>query len=212
MASINTSDSGIIYLLTNPAMPGIIKIGRSTRVDVKERMRELFSSGVPLPFECVYAARVVDINKVEQALHHAFGPQRINPKREFFEIEASQAIGIIKLLEIENVTPQVERQADKIDKVEIEAGRTYAKKRPRLNFEEMGIPTGSVLVFNATGEEATVQTPRSVMFRGEEMSITNATRLALGEGYAYNVAPGPYWTFNGKKVRDIYDETYRPVE
>lgn len=33
--------------------------------------------------------------------------------------------------------------------------------------------------------------------------------MALGDGYAYNVAPGPYWSFNGRKLKDIYNETYQ---
>jgi hypothetical protein len=24
----------------------------------------------------------------------------------------------------------------------------------------------------------------------------------------YSVQPGPYWTFNGRSLRDIYNETY----
>ena len=87
---------GIIYLLTNPAMPGIVKIGKTTQEDVKVRMQQLYQTGVPLPFECVYAATVNNIDDVEKAFHVAFSPNRLNPKREFFEIEASQAIAIIK--------------------------------------------------------------------------------------------------------------------
>lgn len=203
---------GIIYLLSNPAMPGIIKIGKTTKEDVKLRMKELYSSGVPLPFECLYAAKVKDIDSTEKALHTAFSPDRINPKREFFEIEATQAMAILKLLEIENVSPLVEQEANVIDNIEVEAARVYAQKRPRMNFEEMGIPIGSELSFNNNGEVATVISNRTVRFRDEETSLTNATRLALGEGYAYNVAPGPYWRFNGKRLRDIYNETYQSLE
>ncbi len=203
---------GIIYLLSNPAMPGIIKIGKTTKEDVKLRMKELYSSGVPLPFECLYAAKVKDIDSIEKALHTAFSPDRINPKREFFEIEATQAMAILKLLEIENVSPLVEQEANVIDNIEVEAARVYAQKRPRMNFEEMGIPIGSELSFNNNGEVATVISNRTVRFRDEETSLTNATRLALGEGYAYNVAPGPYWRFNGKRLRDIYNETYQSLE
>ena len=47
---------GIIYLLSNPAMRGIIKIRKPTKEDVKLRMKELYSSGVPFPIECEYAA------------------------------------------------------------------------------------------------------------------------------------------------------------
>jgi hypothetical protein len=200
---------GIIYILTNPIMPGIIKIGKTTQEDVKVRMAQLYSTGVPVPFDCEYAAKVNNIDEVERALHTAFGPDRVNPKREFFEIEANQAITIIKLLEIENVSPLVEQEANVIDEVELDAGRVYAQKRPKMNFIEMNIPIGSELIFNNNGEVATVVSERSVRFRDEETSLTNATRQALGEGYAYHVAPGPYWRFNGLKLRDIYNETYQ---
>ncbi|MFN5422498.1 MAG: GIY-YIG nuclease family protein [bacterium] len=203
---------GIIYILSNPAMPGIIKIGKTTKEDVKLRMKELYSSGVPLPFECVYAAKVNNLDAVERALQTAFSPNRLNPKREFFEIETSQAIAIIKLLELENVSPLVDQEANLIDHAELEAAKAYAQKRPRMNFEEMGIPIGSQLIFNNNAEIAIVTSDRMVSFRNEETSLTNATRMALGENYAYNVAPGPYWSFNGRKLRDIYNDTYQRTE
>ncbi len=203
---------GIIYLLSNPAMPGIIKIGKTIHEDVKVRMAQLYSTGVPVPFECLYAAKVANIDDVEKAFHTAFGPNRLNPRREFFEIESGQAIAILKLLELENVSPLVEQEVNVVDPIEIEAGKAFAQKRPRLNFVEMGIPIGSELVFNNNGEIATVISERNVRFRNEETSLTNATRQALGEGYAYNVAPGPYWRFNGRKLRDIYNETYQSIE
>lgn len=190
-------------------MPNIIKIGRTNLEDVKSRMAQLYTTGVPLPFLCEYAAIVKDMDKVERALHTAFGPNRLNPRREYFEIDASQAIAIIKLLEIEDVSPSVERQAEQIDAIEVEAGKAYARKRPRLNFVEMGIPLGSTLIFHATGEVAIVKSARTVIFREEETSLTNATKIAADDRFIYSVAPGPYWTFEGKKLKDIYDETYQ---
>ncbi|OQP61245.1 hypothetical protein A3860_05905 [Niastella vici] len=198
---------GIVYILTNPAIPNMIKIGMTSQEDVKLRMAQLYNSGVPLPFECVYAAKVSNFEKVEKALHIAFGPDRVNPKREFFAIDPGQAIAIIKLMEIEDVTPKVANEKEEVDEVDREAGVEYARKnRPRFNFNDMNIPIGSELVSVANGEVVTVASDRTVRFRGDETSLTNATRIILENGY--HVAPGPYWTYNGKKLRDIYNETY----
>ena len=81
-----------------------------------------------------------------------------------------------------------------------------------MRVKQMGIPVGAELVFNNNGEIATVVTEKTVRFRDDETSLTNATRLALGEGYAYHVAPGPYWRYNGRKLRDIYNEIYQRIE
>ena len=55
---------GSVYVLTNPAMPNMVKIGKTTR-DVELRLADLYSTGVPLPFECEYAAKVKDVDKTE---------------------------------------------------------------------------------------------------------------------------------------------------
>ena len=98
------------------------------------------------------------------------------------------------------------REAERIDHADREAGEAYTKKRPRLNFREMGIPTGAELVSVSNEETAIVHSERTVLFRGQETSLTNATKLILENDYA--VAPGPYWAYNGRKLRDIYNETY----
>ena len=79
---------GIVYLLTNPVMPGLVKIGMTTQEDIDKRMKELYTTGVPVPFECKFACKVKksDCLKIEKALHKAFDPQRINQNREFFRI------------------------------------------------------------------------------------------------------------------------------
>jgi uncharacterized protein YfbU (UPF0304 family) len=201
------NNQGIVYIFTNPAIPNMIKIGMTTHEDVKLRMAQIYTTGVPLPFECVYAAKVLNYEKVEKALHIAFGPDRINPKREFFEIDPAQANAIIKLMEIEDVTPKAANEKEEVDEIDREAGEAYAKKkRTRFSFGEMNIPIGSELVCVANGETVNVATDKTIYFRGEETSLTNATRIILENGY--HVAPGPYWTFNGKKIREMYNETY----
>ena len=67
---------GIVYLLTNPVMPGLVKIGMTTQEDIDKRMKELYTTGVPVPFECQFACKVKkgDCAKIEKALHTAFAP------------------------------------------------------------------------------------------------------------------------------------------
>ncbi|WP_163372909.1 GIY-YIG nuclease family protein [Endozoicomonas acroporae] len=199
--------SGIVYVLTNPAMPGIVKIGKTSRGDIHARLNELYSTGVPLPFECAYAGKVEDESKVEKAFHLAFGPYRVNAKREFFQIEPEQAITLLELMVIEDCTPALQQEASSIDQAANEASKKLKSKRPNYNFKEMGIPVGSILHFTQNQEE-TVQVvdERKVLFRGNESSLTAATREILNN--SYHVAPCPYWMYQGKSLRDIYNETY----
>ena len=39
---------GIVYLLTNPYMPGLVKIGMTIQEDLEKRMKELYTTGVPV--------------------------------------------------------------------------------------------------------------------------------------------------------------------
>ena len=75
----------VVYILVNPTMPGIVKIGRTTQ-GVRKRMEQLNTTGVAQPYECFYAAFVHDDVEVEKALHEHFSEFRVNQRREFFEV------------------------------------------------------------------------------------------------------------------------------
>lgn len=196
----------IVYVLTNPAMPGLVKIGRTSSEEAGTRIAQLYSTGVPFPFKLEFACKVENPDEVEQALHRAFAPNRVNLKREFFSIEADQAIAILKLLHVQDATIEVEQLPSPIATQEINAGTEYAARRPNLNFEEMGIPIGSELKFTESDASVFVTAPKKVRLNDDEMSLTAATRTLLG--LEYSVAPGPYWTFAGQSLRDIYNRTY----
>ncbi len=72
-------DVQFIYVLTNPAMPGLIKVGITAQTDVDARMRQLYTTGLPVPFECNYACKVENASEAEKSLHFAFGDFRVNP-------------------------------------------------------------------------------------------------------------------------------------
>src|SRR3989344_5347730 len=106
----------IIYILINEAMPGYVKIGR-TSANLEQRIRDLSAStSIPIPFTCFYACTVKDAQFVEHQLHDAFDHNRINPRREFFQIAPERVVSALKLAEIENVTPKKDLVENKISK------------------------------------------------------------------------------------------------
>jgi hypothetical protein len=198
----------IVYVLINEAMPNLVKIGKTTRSDVKTRMSELYSSGVPYQFECVYAVEVNDCSTVEKALHVAFNPNRVNPKREFFSIDPEQAIAILKLLGTKDVTPMLNNDLNSnVSATELEAVKQAKKKRPNINYFEMGLEKDTVMTFvNDPEITVTIASEKKVMYNEEEMSLTRVTKELLELEYA--VQPTKYWLVNGKNLRDIWEETY----
>ena len=129
-------------------MPGLVKIGMTTQEDIERRMRELYTTGVPVPFECQFACKVKkgDCAKIEKALHTAFAPQRINANREFFRIQVEQAKAILELFHHTDVTEEV---SDEIENDLTEDDKAASVKaqihRPPLNFYEMGMQKGDIL-------------------------------------------------------------------
>ena len=198
--------TGIVYLLTNEAMPGLVKIGKTDADDPQVRMDQLYNTSVPVPFECVLAKRVDDQDAVEKALHKAFGPDRFNPKREFFKIDTEQAVAVLSVVAGEDVTPAVNEANNAIAEVERSSSERLRTRRPNLNFQEMGIPPEAVLDPTSGEETVVVVDDRKVRFRNKEMSLSEATRLR--ENLSYQVAPTRYWLHEGRNLSDIYNETY----
>jgi T5orf172 domain len=206
--------SQIIYVLTNPAMHGLVKIGKTTQLEVDERMKQLYSTGVPVPFDCAFACQVKDAHEVEKALHFAFGNTRINPNREFFKIEADRVISVLKLLKVDDITAQFEHKLEAdIEAVDKQSAQQLKDtKRPRMDFYELGITQGSILVSKDGSLQVKVVEPKKVELNGEVCSLTEATRKLLNLAEGYPIQPSPYWTFNGKTVKEIYEEYHSDIE
>lgn len=128
----------IVYVLTNPAMPGIVKIGMTDRKNVQHRMGELYSTGVPLPFDCVIAREIEGIGagEIESALHIAFGPHRINNSREFFQLEPEQVEVLLQVMPGKDVTPPDTDQAAGLTPDDRDASSEFKKRQSRTNEEE----------------------------------------------------------------------------
>jgi T5orf172 domain-containing protein len=80
---------GRVYVLRNPAMPCLIKVGFTSRV-TEARTADLNRSGgtwLPAPFEVAYESPLMDdAYKLEQSILTEFEYARFSPKREFLDI------------------------------------------------------------------------------------------------------------------------------
>ena len=79
-------------------MPGLVKIG-STSKDPNERAKQISrGTGVPLEFEVKYAYRCFNAERLERELHKHFKSHRTNNKKEFFQLELDEVkYGIMEL-------------------------------------------------------------------------------------------------------------------
>jgi hypothetical protein len=87
---------GFVYILSNPAMPGILKIG-STSGLVEKRAAELFTTGVPGGFKIEMAFPVYENpREAEKKVHDALDFYREAQNREFFRLPAEEAVILIQ--------------------------------------------------------------------------------------------------------------------
>ena len=86
---------GFVYILSNEAMPGKLKIGYSA-TDPEQRAKALSSNtSVPQPFNLEYFCLVDDYEDVERWTHWELAPYRVNNRREFFEVDYATALAAI---------------------------------------------------------------------------------------------------------------------
>lgn len=207
---------GYVYVLKNECMPGLVKIGITD--NMSERLRTLNNTSVPVQFESIFTCKVryEDMRRIEAALHRAFAPDRVNPRREFFRMDADRVIPILSMFQLENVTDEVNRELsdglDPQERVALEREKAEApRRRPTLNLYELGCKENDTLTWYDNPDIiATVASERKVVFNGDIMSLTAATSKV--KGLSYGVQPTPFWKYNGKTLKEIYEERYSPID
>jgi len=181
-------------------MPDIVKIGMTDNLTV--RMRSLYNSSTPVPFECYFACTVADMRFVEKSIHSGFDDFRINPRREFFRIDPERVVSILKMVMIDDVTPTDDVVDDETDQRSLDNER---KIRNRFNFDMVQIPVGSILTFAKDSElTAIVVNKNKVEFEGEVQSLTSsALKIIHRMGYEWSKVSGPqYWSYEDETLTE----------
>ena len=194
----------IVYILTNESMPDTIKVGITGNLD--RRIRELDTTGTPLPFECYYAVEVENAAAIEKKIHEGLDDKRIRQNREFFNATPEQAKAILEIAEVmggKNVTPNEDIVETPQDKQALDTAR---KKRSKFNFGMVNIEPGTILEFvKDKSITCEVIDDSKIKFRGEVTSLSASANTVLHEmGYDWEQAHGPkFWMHQGKSLRDL---------
>lgn len=100
-------NAGWVYILTNEHMPGLVKVGKTTR-DVESRAGELFQTGVPSPFHVYGRVYSPDCHSLEVAMHKSLAGSRVSDGREFFKCDPHDALEALDRLHEECVSEWLE--------------------------------------------------------------------------------------------------------
>lgn len=188
-------------------MPGYVKVGRTT-TSLEQRVKELSSStSLPLPFTVTYACTVADSSFVEHQLHDAFMDRRVNPRREFFNVDPERIVAALKLAEIQNITPKMDIVESPEDQRALNEARL---KRARFNFNMVNIPLGAELYFSrdetVKAQVVGLSGSNAIEYNGEITNLSKSAQEILG--YSNKVAGTAYWSYEGETL----DERRRRLE
>lgn len=187
----------IIYILTNEAMPDYIKIGRTT--DLEQRLKSLYRTPVPLPFEVFYACSVEDSAEIEKWLFEIFDDRRVSREREFFRIAPERVATALRKVAIKDITPKTTYTESKEDEIALEKART---RRDKFNFGIVNIPMGAELTMEVNGvlHKAKVVDDNHIEYAEKITSLSTSAQEILG--YDYRVAGTLYWMYEGETLHE----------
>ena len=168
--------TGFLYVLSNPSMPGLVKIGKTNR-DPTDRVKELSSAtGVPSPFLLVYFQPMSDCDAAEKWAHTELERRgyRPNASREFFQMPVHEAVKV--LLAAESATAGLRQLLEP-------PGATSGADCP---IDVQAKDLYDLALQFCAGDDSTLSNPRKAIGLLEQAS-------ALGHAHAASLAGAIYW-------------------
>lgn len=190
---------GYIYIMTNPALKDMVKIGYAT--DVENRRKQLSTTALPYEYE-IYATYETSGNLEDKKLHKMIdklNPDlRISKNREFFILSPEDAFELLESI------ATISGTKDKLKKVKVLRENKQKTKRPPVNFAKCNIPVGAELIFiEDSSVIARVVDDRKVQYNDEITSLSAISDRIKG----YSTSGPTFFTYNGKTISQIAEET-----
>lgn len=141
-----------MYVITNPAMPGLLKVGYTTNTP-EQRAMELGGTGVPASFIVAYSLEVLDPPAIEQMVHRHL--HEFHYGKEFFRCDVEVAIAAIKSFVGEKTIR--EQEEEKVLKYEF---RHYSSLLPALGSLREILRTEAYNYFSRNMASAAARAPK----------------------------------------------------
>ena len=205
---------GTIYILTNEAMPGLIKIGITENENVQVRIKQLHNKTcVPFPFELRYAIKVDDFKTKERMIHALFEDSRKNMNREFFEMDPEKAILALQLTGGEEIVIE-NYDKELYDQKEIKGIEENRKKRrENFNFSKLGISIGAELFYiKDDAIKCTVIPDNRVSYEDEKYSLSGLTCKLENKDNQSGPSPLSHWFYKNDSGEELILSAIRNKE
>ena len=198
---------GVVYVLSNAGMEGIVKIGRVrgiTLQDVRKRVGGL-RTGSPYPYNIEYASRVNDAVRAERTLHQIHNANRLREHgggSEWFAISVESARATFELAGLELLKEVDEPDVDEIPTEPAATDSSPPTRRPPFTFDALGVPEGAELAYSPDENITCLvvsQDPPKVNYEGTEMTLGGLTTQLYGSPASGLVR----WKYNGKTLYAI---------
>ena len=197
--------------MTNPCLHDMVKIGYVS--DVEARRKQLSTTALPFEYE-IYATYETS-GKLHELIDTLNPKLRLAKNREFFAMSAEKAYRLLEAIAIiSGSADKLKRVAPMQDEYVVTSTRkqthcqgSSGRKRPAINFKKCGIPVGAELVFiddNSVRVTVVDAEKNKVEYNG---TITSLSPLAEKLRNVSAIQGTSVFTYNGKKITDIAEET-----
>lgn len=214
----------VIYILTNPALEGYVKIGYAA--DLQTRIKQLSqTSEIPYSFQA-YAVYETPAKLTDKALHDII--DGLNPnlrtveqdadgkthKKEFYIMQPEEAFTILQdIAKISGTLDRLHRvrqtKEEKSDSEEAKEVRKTAMLKP-FTFSACEIPVGAEVIYTRKPSIKGIVVDDKHIRIGNEVSSLSAVVI---KDTGWKSAQGPaYFTYNGRLLKEIHAEKEKKRE
>ena len=175
----NENTVGCVYILTNPAFKGLVKIGKTSR-PVEERVAELNNTAVPTNYDVYATFKTSKYGAVERAIHMALNRYRYSKRKEFFSVTPEFAYDVLnsyKMLE----TGYLNVRTPKPDARKKPKTPCARDKAGLVLYELKSTDASAEGVFDAKTGRITVKAGAVISATGKKSGVTCGAEKLYGE-------------------------------